>query len=255
MRPSLVIALRILIVAAFALVWELLSRSGWINPRFLPPLSTVLATAGELIQRPSFVGDMALTAFEVIVAFVIVAPLGLAVGFYLGENRDLERSLSSFINVLMALPKSILIPLLILIFGIGFTEKIVYTVLLAFFVIMPAAIAAVRSIPPDLIVAAIAFGATRRQLYTRIYVPAVAPIVMSGLRLGMIFTITGVLFAEMYASANGIGSAIMMWGQSFKLTELLASVLMIIVFTIALNEGMQYVESRVRSRFSLQAAE
>src|SRR5262249_38058767 len=119
MRQSTAIGIRVFLVVVFALGWEFLSRSGWTSPKFLPTLSSVLMEAWALLQQPKFVSDLALTGFEVIVAFLIVAPLGLAVGFYLGERRDLEQSLDAILNFLMAVPKSIFLPIFILALGVG----------------------------------------------------------------------------------------------------------------------------------------
>jgi NitT/TauT family transport system permease protein len=97
------------------------------------------------------------------------------------------------------------------------------------------------------------FGATRAQIYTRIYLPAMLPLVITGLRLGMIFCIIGVLLAEMYASRHGVGRLIFTWGESYMVPELLAGVLLVSVLTIAINEVMRLAEMRV-SRFHPRTA-
>jgi sulfonate transport system permease protein len=96
-----------------------------------------------------------------------------------------------------------------------------------------------------------AAGATRRQTYLHIYVPAVAPLIVSGLRLALIFSIHGIIFAEMYASSEGIGRRILDWGEAFQMQPLLATVLLVLIATVAVNESMQLIEARARARLRL----
>jgi ABC-type nitrate/sulfonate/bicarbonate transport system permease component len=112
-------------------------------------------------------------------------------------------------------------------------------------VILVNSFAAVRSIPIPLVAAARVFGATPTQIYTRIYLPAMLPLILTGLRLGMIFCIIGVLLAEMYASRHGIGRLIFSWGEAYQVPELLAGILLISVLTIVVNEAMRLAELHV----------
>ena len=97
------------------------------------------------------------------------------------------------------------------------------------------------------------FGATRVQLYTRIYLPAMLPLVLTGLRLGMVLCIIGVLLAEMYASRHGIGRRIFNWGEGYQVPELLAGIVLVSILTIAVNEAMRLAELRV-ARFHVRAS-
>jgi ABC-type nitrate/sulfonate/bicarbonate transport system permease component len=119
---------------------------------------------------------------------------------------------------------------------------------------VPTGIAAVHSVPRGLVTAARAFGATRGQLYARIYVPAMAPLVLGGVRLSLIFTVHGVIFAEMYGSENGIGRNILLWGEQFQMDYLFAAVLLVVVGTIVVNELMQLGETWSRARFNAGTA-
>ena len=119
---------------------------------------------------------------------------------------------------------------------------------LAFFIVVPSGIAAVHSVPRGLVTAARAFGATRAQIYGRIYLPAMAPVIVGGVRLGLIFVVHGVVFAEMYGATGGIGRSILSWGEAFQMDDVLAAVLLVLVATVAVNESIQAVETHMRSR-------
>jgi len=242
---------------AFAAVllggWELAARLAVVDADLLPPPSEVAAILWRFLHDPRFVADLGLTAGEVAVAFLIAAPLAISTGFLLGERLHLAETFNPVVHFILAVPQSIFLPVFILAFGIGFVEKVLFGVTHAFFVILVNSFAAVRSIPRPLVAAARVFGATRAQIYTRIYLPAMLPLILTGLRLGMILCITGVLLAEMYASRRGIGRLIFTWGEGYQVPELIAGILLVAVLTIAVNETMRLAELRA-GRFQARAS-
>ncbi|HTK13221.1 MAG TPA: ABC transporter permease subunit [Xanthobacteraceae bacterium] len=248
MEIWIVRAWRLALLAALVVVWEVASRLHWVDPDLLPPLSSIFAMLGTLLRDAAFRSDILVTVVECLTAFVIVVPLGLISGFALGESKRLEKMFGLPLQLLMTVPKSIFLPVFILAFGIGFAEKVIFAVVLTYFIVVPTGIAAVHSVPSGLLLAARSFGATRAQIYARIYLPAVAPIILSGVRLGLIFSVHGIIFAEMYASSEGIGRKILDWGESFDMKRLFAGVLLILVATVILNETMQALEGWLRTR-------
>lgn len=233
--------------------WELASRLVLVNAELLPPPSEVGAILLRLLQDPRFVADLGLTASEVAVAFIVAAPLAMSTGFLLGERLHLARTFNPIVHFILAVPQSVFLPVFILAFGIGYFEKVLFGITHAYFVILVNSFAAVRSIPIPLVAAARVFGATPTQIYTRIYLPAMLPLILTGLRLGMIFCIIGVLLAEMYASRHGIGRLIFSWGEAYQVPELLAGILLISVLTIVVNEAMRFAELHV-GRFYARAS-
>ena len=89
-----------------------------------------------------------------------------------------------------------------------------------------------------------AYGATPVQIASRVYLPSMLPILLEAVRLAMIFNLTGILLAEMYASRAGLGQLIASWGENFQLKELLAGILLISVAAILFNETVRWFESR-----------
>jgi ABC-type nitrate/sulfonate/bicarbonate transport system permease component len=235
-------------VALLAALWEVASRLGFADPRLLPPLSEVLRTLAGLLQDERFRGDLGITLSEIAVAFAVVGPLGLGVGFFLGENLPAYRMFAPALHLLLSIPKSIFLPVFIFAFGIGFLQKVIFAVTLAFFIVVLSGIAAARSVPDGLVMAARSFGATRAQIYLRIYLPAMEPLIIEGLRMGLIFTVTGVLLAEMYGSPRGIGRVIFAWGEMFRMRELFAGVLLVVAVTIICNELLRAVEEFRKAR-------
>jgi NitT/TauT family transport system permease protein len=245
--------------AAFILLligaWELGSHVGAFDPAILPSPSTVAATIVELLHSKPFLADAYDTIVRVIAAFLIGAPIALAVGFAMGENVGVGKSLAPVFNVVLAVPQSIFLPIFVLVFGLGFTQKLIFGITHVFFVVAVNAMAAVREVPYGQVLAARAFGAGNLRIYRSIYLPAMAPQIVTGLRLGLIFDIIGILLAEMYASKTGLGVLLLRWGESYAVDKLMAATVLISIATILVNELMRIWEARVgRWRYAVDAA-
>jgi ABC-type nitrate/sulfonate/bicarbonate transport system permease component len=236
------------ILVTFAALWEIASRSGVVDPDIIPPLSKVALTLTRLLHDERFLADVRVTAFECILGFAIVTPLGLGLGFLIGESEQANRALGGPLQLLMTVPKSVFLPVFVLMFGIGIAQKVIFAVVLAFFIVVPTGIAAVHSVPRGLVTATRSFGATRLQIYLRVYLPAMAPLVVGGARLGLIFVVHGVIFAEMYGATEGVGRSILTWGEAFQMDYLLAAVLLVLAFTVVLNAVMKALENLARAR-------
>lgn len=233
------------IVAVVLAAWEAASRLGTVNAQLLPPVSTVAVHGGALLTDPSFLRHLWVTVSEVLLACIIVAPLGVGLGLLLKENEYLGAAFRPFFYFVASVPKSVFLPIFILIFGIGFSQKVAFGVFQAVFVLVIATIAAASSVPPELIRVARANGATKWQIYREVYWPSMLPLILEGARLGVIFNITGVVFAEMYVSRAGVGSKISEWGQSFNIPDLLAGIVLVALLSIVVNETLRWYEHRV----------
>jgi ABC-type nitrate/sulfonate/bicarbonate transport system permease component len=103
---------------------------------------------------------------------------------------------------------------------------------------------AVESVKIDYLTVARSYGATSLQTAFRVYLPSMLPVLLEALRISMIFNLTGVILAEMYASRDGIGHQIATWGENFQMKQLLAGVVMIAVIAMTFNELVRSVETR-----------
>lgn len=236
-------------------IWEFGNALGALDPQILPPPSAVAVEMAALLRSSAFLADAMDTIVRVVAAFVIGAPIALAVGFLMGENIGVGKSLSPVFNVVLAVPQSIFLPIFVLVFGLGFTQKLIFGITHVFFVVAVNAMAAVREVPHGQVVAARAFGAGPFRIYRSIYLPAMAPQIVTGLRLGLIFDIIGILLAEMYASKTGLGVLLLRWGESYAVEKLMAATVLISIATILINELMRIWEMRIgRWRYAVDVA-
>jgi len=232
-----------IIIAIFAL-WEALSRSGTVNPRLLPAASDTLAMLGQLLQRASVRNDLVVTASEVLTAFALAVPFGAMVGFLIAENRYFAEVVKPLLFFAFSIPKSIFLPMFILVFGVGFAQKAGFGFFSTIFIVIMSTTTAVEQVKVEYLTIARSYGATSAQTALRVYLPSMLPVLLEALRISMIFNLTGVILAEMYASRDGIGHQIASWGENFQMKQLLAGVVMIATIAIAFNEGVRWVETR-----------
>jgi NitT/TauT family transport system permease protein len=244
MTRAQIIATRLLLLALVLGAWELLPRSGVVNALLLPPLSQVLAVLADLIGRANVQEAVAVTGLEVAVAFAIAVPVGAAAGILIAESEYLSELFKPMLFYVFSIPKSIFLPMFILLFGIGFQQKVAYAAFTTGFVVLMSATAAVESVRADHILVARSYGASQSQILWRVYVPSMLPFLLETLRISMIFNFTGVMIAEMYASRTGIGHLIANWGENFQLPQLFAGVIVLSALAIIFNEAVRALEAR-----------
>jgi NitT/TauT family transport system permease protein len=237
-------AARVAIVLAVFALWEMLSRTGIVNPRLLPSASDTFVMLGELLQRASVRNDLVVTASEVSTAFVLAVPIGTLIGFLIAENRYFAEVVKPLLFFAFSIPKSIFLPMFILVFGVGFSQKVGFGFFSTIFIVIMSTTTAVESVKVEHLAVARSYGATTMQTAFRVYLPSMLPVLLEALRISMIFNLTGVILAEMYASRDGIGHQIATWGENFQMQQLLAGVLMIAAIAIAFNEAVRWVETR-----------
>ena len=235
---------RVAIVVAIFAGWEALSRTGVVNPRLLPSASDTLSTLADLLQRASVRNDLAATASEVLTAFALAVPFGCLIGFLIAESRYFAEVMKPLLFFAFSIPKSIFLPMFILVFGVGFAEKVGFGFFSTIFIVIMSTTTAVESVKMEYLTVARSYGATSAQTAFRVYLPSMLPVLLEALRISMIFNLTGVILAEMYASRDGIGHQIATWGENFQMKQLLAGVVMIAAIAIAFNEMVRWVETR-----------
>lgn len=235
---------RFAIVLAILALWETLSRTGIVNPRLLPSASDTLATLIDLLQRAAVRKDLGVTATEVLTAFVLAVPVGALIGVLVAENRYFGDVVRPLLFFAFSIPKSIFLPMFILVFGVGFAQKVGFGFFSTIFIVIMSTTAAVESVKVEHLTVARSYGATKLQTAWRVYLPSMLPVLLEALRIAMIFNLTGVILAEMYASPDGIGHQIAIWGENFQMKQLLAGVVMVAVIAMTFNELIRWVETR-----------
>jgi ABC-type nitrate/sulfonate/bicarbonate transport system permease component len=234
-------AMRLVVVAALFLFWEVAAR-WWVDPMFLSPPSKVVASLGAVLDTPGVPAALQLTFVELAVAFVIAVAIGLVLGLAVGLSKFSNRSFMPIILLVYGTPQITILPLFILYFGIGAASKIAFGVTHGMFPIIVTIAAGVQDVKPVLMKAAQSMGASRWQIFRWVIFPHMIPSFFAGMRLAMTGVLLGVLLAELYVSTAGIGYFTTTFTQNFDPTKLLGLIGMLAAMAIGLNEIVRRAE-------------
>jgi NitT/TauT family transport system permease protein/taurine transport system permease protein len=148
------------------------------------------------------------------------------------------------VSSLYAVPLVILYPVFTVWLGIGSESKIAFASIYGFLPTMLATAAGIRTIDPQLLLAARSMGATLTQRLTRVVLPAAIPTVLSGLRVGGALVIVGVVVSEMLISTAGIGYLISCYRTILDSPHVFAGVLLVLAMAVAFNAMIRWIERR-----------
>ncbi|HTP99431.1 MAG TPA: ABC transporter permease [Casimicrobiaceae bacterium] len=227
--------LRAAVITVVLAAWEAVAASGLLFRDVVPSLASIGRAMGRVLGGVEFYVNFAATAGEIGAALLIGGLAGLVVGIALGANRFLAWAYEPFVYYLGPTPKIIFFPVMIMWFGVGGGSKIAMGALSCFFPIAISAAAGVREIDGVLIRVGRSFRASRWQMATRIYLPAMRAATVNGVRLGFGVAIIGTLLAETKLSNRGIGFLIIQSYATFDMPRMYALLIVLFVLAIGVN--------------------
>ena len=156
-----------------------------------------------------------------------------------------DRIFLPWVNLFLSAPLTALVPVIMVLFGLGQTTIILTVVLFAMWIIVLDTRAGVRGIAPSLVEMAESFGASRSQAFRRIYVWAALPEILAGVRLGVIRSVKGVIIGQLLVTIVGFGALFQAYGSSFQMDDFWAALVILFAFAFLLAEGLAWLERRV----------
>jgi len=178
------------------------------------------------------------------VALVVSLVLGGAIGLWMGFSEQADRWLSPVVYLLYPLPKIAFLPVLMILFGLGETSKIVLIIIIIIFQILVAARDGVREIPKELYFSVLSLGIDRGGLYRHLILPATLPKIMTALRICVGVSISILFFGENYATTYGIGYFIMNSWLMADYVEMFSGILALSLMGFLLFKGIDLLEAR-----------
>ncbi|MET8650864.1 ABC transporter permease [Nocardia aurea] len=243
-RTAWRIAKPLVAIGAFLLLWQFAPQVGLVDQVFLPPFTTVaqafidLVQSGEMWTHVSASLNRSLSGFAL--ALVIAVPLGIAIAWYKPVADLLNPILELFRNT-AALA---LLPVFVLILGIGETSKVALVVYASVFPILLNTITGVRTVDPLLIKSAVSLGLTPIRLFQKVILPAAIPSIFTGLRMAAASSILVLLAAEMVGARAGLGYLITAAQQNFQIPNMYAGILAISLLGLSFNGLLVTLERR-----------
>lgn len=233
------------ILAAGAFVWEMVARLGGVSAIFFPPPTTIFASLWRDLLSGALHPHVAATLMRAIPALVLGGVPAFLLGFGMGWSPRLRHVAEPFVSALHPVPKLALLPLFMVMAGIGEGAKVLAVAAAAFFPLLVSVVAGVRQIPPMHLEVARNYGATGTRLVRRVLIPAALPSVMTGLRLAANLALVTTIGVEMIAADVGLGTRVWLSWQVMRTDQLYATLFVIALIGVVLTLTLRWCERRL----------
>ncbi|OBH09564.1 ABC transporter permease [Mycobacterium sp. E1747] len=186
-------------------IWQLVTAAGLFSPSQLPPPGDVVAALGELVRRGQLWTHLQSSLLRVALGYLVGSAAALALGSLVGLSVTARTLLAPTVSAFRTVPSLAWVPLLLLWFGIDETPKVLLVAIGAFFPVYTTTASALSHVDPQLVEVGRAYGRHGAALLTAVMLPASAPAVLNGLRLGLANAWLFLVAAELIASSKGLG--------------------------------------------------
>jgi NitT/TauT family transport system permease protein len=233
------------VVIAFLALWEFAPRAGVVDRVFLPPFSEVV-TAFVTLLRNGQMGEhvsasLSRALLGLAIAVVVSIPLGVAIGWY----RPVADLLNPILELFRNTAALALLPVFVLILGIGETSKVALVIYASSFPILLNTISGVRTVDPLLVKSARSLGLSPIRLFQKVILPAAVPTIFTGLRMAAASSILVLIAAEMVGSKAGLGYLITAAQLNFQIPNMYAGIIAIALVGVVFNGVLVTIESRL----------
>ena len=188
------------------LVWEVAVRVMEVPDWLLPPVSQILAEWWE--EKGWLLSQGWVTAQEIIVGFIITGIFGVTLSTAMFWSRVLERSIYPFLIASQTVPVFTLAPMLIIWAGTGIAPKVIIIVLFTIFPITISLMTGFKSVDSDMIAMFRTLGASRFQMFTKLFLPSALPHLFAGLKVAAVVSVIGAVIGEWIGAGSGLGFVI-----------------------------------------------
>src|SRR4051812_22442050 len=231
----------ILVVA----LWQLAGSAGWVNPLFLPAPSAIALAIYHLAVSGALWHHVSVSIMRIGTGWVFGTVAGIIVGFAIGLSTLARNVGITFISALFPIPKIALLPLLILWLGIGEEPKIATIALGVFFSTAISVYSGVDSVPRNLIRMAQSFNVPFPMIVRHVIWPGALPSILAGFRITASVALLLVVSAEMIGAEFGIGAFVLQAGNLMQTDQLMAGILMLSLFGLAVGRLINALETRL----------
>ncbi|TDD31406.1 ABC transporter permease [Actinomadura sp. KC06] len=230
-------------LAVGAAGWELVGHLA--DASFFPPLSTVLSRLADMASSGLIFSSLRDSLINLVLGFAISLAAGLAVGVAMGRYRKVEAALGVYVYALLTAPSLVFAPIFFSLLGEGRGSIVAVVVMYSAFVMIINTASAIQGVPGHLVEMARSYGAGEGQVLLRVMLPAAAPMIMAGVRLGVGRAVTGMINGEMFIAVVGLGRVVTQAGGRFDGASVLAVLLVIIAVALGAVALVQAVDRRI----------
>lgn len=244
-RKATIISVQILLLFVIFGGWEALAHFGLIDTFIMSSPSKIVQTFVELWQTGDIMYHVNVTLNEALIAFLISTIVGTIIAIILWWNDFLQKTLNPYIVVLNSLPKVALGPIIIIWVGIGTSAIVVMAVLIMIIITILSMLHAFNATDPNKVLLLQSMNATKFQILYKLVLPSALPEFMSVLKINVGLTWVGTIMGEYLVSRAGLGHLIIYGGQTFKLSLVMTSTVILCVLAALMYFLVAFIEKKV----------
>ncbi|MBA2176327.1 ABC transporter permease [Halobacillus locisalis] len=211
-------------------LWEFLSRTGLVDARFFPPPTEIVGTFIAMSASGELFHHIGISLFRIFSGFLLGVIPAVIIGLFMGLYSPIRHFLSPLIMALMPIPTLALLPIILIIFGVGEVSKIVTIAGSVFFPVVINTVAGVVNIDRIYLDVANNYGANSKHFFFKIALPGALPVMIEGIQMGQAIALLTIVAAEMMGANSGIGYLIWTSYNAFLLKEMFVGLVLISFF-------------------------
>lgn len=211
------------------LLWELLARAEAIDVRLFSSPSLIMTSFFPLLYSGELLRHTLVSVERIVLGFLAGAIPAIFLGVAMGLSPLIRSFLEPMINATYPIPKLALMPMILLIFGLGETSKVFTIAIGVFYLVVINTMTGVLNIDKIYLDVARSFGAGRRDFYLTVALPGALPMIFAGLKLGMGMALILIVAAELSAAQAGIGWMIWRSYDMFDIERMFAALIMLTI--------------------------
>ncbi|MDH2326966.1 ABC transporter permease subunit [Cereibacter sp. SYSU M97828] len=227
----------------WALVWEIVGHMDVIF--LIPPMSAILSAGIDLVQTASWQNATVVTIRSFVIGMALAIGIGVPLGVLMGRSRIADNIFGLWVNMFVSAPLSALVPVLMILFGMGETTIVVTVFLFAVWIIVLDARAGVMQVPPSLIEMARSYGAPPSTILRKIVLLAALPEILAGIRIGLIRGVKGVVIGQILVAIIGYGELFELYSRSFDMERFWALTIVLFAAAMLLSGIVERAEKRI----------
>ncbi|MFA5954391.1 MAG: ABC transporter permease [Patescibacteria group bacterium] len=217
----------ILPIIAVGLAWEVVSRSGIVNPSLFPPVSKVFLALWEMVNSGIIITDVGNSLWRLLLGLFFGSVIGIVLGLITGRVKKVSSLLVPIIQALRPLPPVAIIPLVIVWLGIDNTAKIFSIAFAVFFPVWINTYIGAQQIPQTFLWSAKLLTTSTLKVFYRVIFPATLPFAIAGIRSAIAVSYIMVFVSELAGASSGLGYRIAIAQSSYRIDEMIAALIVL----------------------------
>jgi NitT/TauT family transport system permease protein len=239
---ALILLCQVLLLGLLLGFWEWATRGSRANAFLFGSPSVIGASLVQMARDGSLWRDTYVTGLETIAGFLLGNLIGTAIGLSLWFSRFIARMVQPFILALGAVPIIALAPITIIWFGTGFASKLAMATLSVIVVALVISYKGALGVDPDQVNLMRSLGASRRQIFRYLVVPASLTDIFAGLKLTVGFALVGAIIGEFMSSTEGLGHAIFKAGSLYVISKVFSDLAATVALALILAAVVSHIE-------------